>query len=59
MSRRPSPKKPKRTWRDVPDTRHRSYLSWPQPESLHPSAATIEAAADGDRHARAIATAYR
>jgi hypothetical protein len=58
MSKKQANRKSRPSWRAYDDSRHRSFPSWPSPQSLHPNADTVISAVSGDRNARAIADAY-
>lgn len=49
----------KTSWRDYDDRHFRSFPRWPSPLSLNPDQKVIEAAAQGDKYAREIATAWQ
>lgn len=59
MAKPKSTPKPKRSWRDTPDSSHTNRLTaWPSPESLHPTEATMFSAIMGDESARAIIRSF-
>ena len=59
-STRSKPKRLKQpAWQSIPDYLHRSFPSWTQPESLHPSHATIERYIDGEETAIGIISSWR
>jgi hypothetical protein len=59
MSNKKSAPRPRRTWRDTPDSAHTNrLLRWPSPESLHPTENTMINSIMGDESAQAIIQSY-
>jgi hypothetical protein len=59
MSKTNSAPRPRRTWRNIPDSTHTNrLLRWPSPESLHPTEDTMINAIEGNAEAQAMIASY-